>query len=77
MLNNQLRLHPAGVLTQVGNLLSHTGNSPKISDCKGRGKMEKLKSKMEKIETPLFEAYQMILKTFIINNKNKMIYIII
>jgi hypothetical protein len=29
MLNNQLRLHPTGVSTQVENLLSHMGNSPK------------------------------------------------
>jgi hypothetical protein len=49
MLNNQLRLHPAGAPTQVGNLLSHMGNSPKFSDCKCRKKSEEIKDKSEKL----------------------------
>jgi len=48
MLNNQLRLHPAGAPTQVGNLLSHMGNSPKFSDCKCREKKLKFKSQNSK-----------------------------
>jgi hypothetical protein len=49
MLNNQLRLHPAGVPTQVGNLLSHTGNSPIFSEGKAMKKYDQNTKKSEGI----------------------------
>jgi hypothetical protein len=49
MLNNQLRLHPAGVPTLVRNLLSHMGNSPIFSDGKVMKKYDRNTKKSEEI----------------------------